>query len=49
MQRVLVPMNLILGFCRSRPQRQEDHKTDVSQNVVYTFVCTVDDVLRRIC
>ena len=43
MQRVLVLMNLILGFCRSRPQRKEDHKTDVSQNVVYTFVCTVDD------
>ena len=41
MQRVLVLMNLILGFCRSRPQRKEDHKTDVSQNVVYNFVCTV--------
>jgi len=47
MQRVLLLMNLILGFCR--PRRQEDHKNDVWQNVVYTFMCTVDDMLHRIC
>jgi len=32
MQRVLVLMDLILGFCR--PQRKEDHKNDVWKNAV---------------